>query len=88
MPSIIAEVHNKFWNIFAAVGVPKIVDKILYLYPTDAQGYIIPLRYLITFQYLPSCGYSFVSMFSNPTEILFNDEQRIPLNKTYFMLCN
>lgn len=26
MPNAIAEVHNVFWNTFASVGVPKVLD--------------------------------------------------------------
>ena len=49
MPSKVAEVHNIFWNSFAQVGVPKVLDSLRYLFVKDAKGYVTPFKIFIRF---------------------------------------
>ena len=89
MPSSIAEVHNLFWTSFAQVGIPKVLDRLRYLFVKDSQGYISPFKIFIKFQFSPKYGYSFVGLFRAPTGILFEEmEPPIKLKKTYQMICN
>lgn len=66
MPSAVAEVHNIFWNAFANVGIPKVLDQLRHLYVKDSLGYVHPFKLFIKFQFSPKYGYSFVGLFRKP----------------------
>lgn len=51
IPRVVADQHNFFWKNFAAVGEPKVLDSVRFLFAKDSQGYLQPLKILIRFQY-------------------------------------
>ena len=90
MPKQVADVHNYFWRNFSAVGEPKVLDRIRYLFVKDKKGYISPFKVLIKFQYTPQYGYSFVGLLQKPklANVALKQEVTTHLDETYFMICN
>jgi len=88
IPRVVADHHNFFWKNFAAVGEPKVLDSVRFLFAKDSQGYLQPLKILIRFQYTQQYGYCFVGLFKQPSQIIFNiQEKPVRLADTYTLLC-
>lgn len=73
MPELISQVHNKFWNRFSEVGIPKVLEQVRFLFVKDKEGFVSPYKIFIKFMYHKDFGYCFIGLFRRPKSIIYDD---------------
>jgi hypothetical protein len=89
MPGTVAEAHNSFWNKFAEVGVPKVLENSRFLFVKDKEGFVSPYKIYIKLIYHSVYEYCFVGLFRKLNNVLIDDENpQLKTRKTMQLICN